>query len=272
MAGCGGGDGSATTSDTTTENTTTTTAETDEPGETTTTHTETTTTEDTTTTTTTEADEPSETTTTHTETTTQTRTIIEDFESGDLSGWTVNTVGGTGNSTVEVTGDNPYEGTYSLDYHGNIRTWIVSTGAGLPYPQRGDSFELRWYYATRGSGGFGFAARSDSFNDGYLVQVRSDTWSKHPDTVTLYRRAGGQKSKQIAQASFDMSAYTGQYLRWTVEWGDPMITITGYTTDGTEIVTLGGNDTTYDQGGIQCEANCTNPDVVYFDAWRLINR
>jgi hypothetical protein len=38
------------------------------------------------------------------------------------------------------------------------------------------------------------------------------------------------------------------------------------------IVTLKGNDTTYDQGDIQCEANCTNQDAVYFDAWKFINR
>jgi hypothetical protein len=62
--------------------------------------------------------------------------FIEDFETGELSRWTVKKVDRTGSSAVQVIDNNPYRGTYSLDYQGSIRTWMVSTESELPYPER----------------------------------------------------------------------------------------------------------------------------------------
>lgn len=200
--------------------------------------------------------------------------VIEDFESGDLADWTVVNVGRGGPSTVEVTAENPYEGTYGLVYEGTRRTRVVSTDADLPYPTRGDTFEVRVDYVGWNDAVFGWGIQSERPADGYYVAIDVDQSASSPKPVTmsLKRRTGGEET-ELDGVRFERSLeYAGQYLRWVVDWGDSTVTVTGYTEAGTEFVTLRADEDdavrTFDEGGICCGADARDSGTVYFDAWR----
>jgi len=192
------------------------------------------------------------------------------FEFGGLDAWNVAEVGVTGVSEWDISRENAFEGSAAARYQGD-RLRILTSLTGLQgYPERGDFFTLRRAYtAPRTGGGFGFGVQSETFDRGYRVYVRHSDWAEYPNTATLAVRDGGSEVV-LDRAQYDVAASVDQYVQWTVRWSDPTIEVAATDMNGTRILSLAANDTTFDDGGVAIGGNSSEGTTLFYDSLLLL--
>lgn len=188
-----------------------------------------------------------------------TSTVIDDFESGDLSAYDSNPAG------FDVQQSTTYQGTYALHaLTGDSGTEQIYSSSGLNhYPSRGEtiSFRYRRSGVTDERFFFGFAQQGSSgsfWNSGYYVRI--DT-----DRVELVK----DNSSFMVDTRPSYTFPTGEWTRIEVGFGDSTnsdISISHYDASGTQLGSTGTiTDTDYDSGNVQWAASASLTDSHYAD-------
>lgn len=198
------------------------------------------------------------------------RTVIEDFEAGNMDNYWVRDTSATYTQQTTV-----HSGNYALCMpagNGGSDPALSVEGGGLPYyPRRGDTFRV-WFQQTGDTvWAFQFAVQRDT-QDGYNFWEPSYTmWM---DRVTN----GDQRVNLVkyetdgTQTTLARDYYTGMYNQWNyidVDFGeDAADTITSTLYDGSDdssVLTIHGTDAEYDRGGIAWVASANMANDVYVD-------
>ncbi|WP_459191643.1 hypothetical protein [Halosimplex sp. J119] len=198
--------------------------------------------------------------------------LVTAFEDGDRSEWTTAERGASGSATWSVTSDHPVTGEYAAVYRGDRKLVIASESGLQNYPSRGDTVEFRFYKEnTDAVAWFGFGVQSATYSRGYRVRVHNHNWENDANTAMLRRLDGPDEKETLDQAAYEPARYAGERLRWTVQWTDPTIRVKAFDSEGTELVSLRGDDRTYDSGGVAIAANSSDPGTVYADRIRIVD-
>lgn len=141
--------------------------------------------------------------------------IIDDFEDGDHSGWTVPS--STGDDTIVSPGLNDTD--YAWEHDGFREGHLAGADAVNRGPQPDDVFEVWWRIESVSSGDgitrFEFSADGTSDGDKYRVEWESsDTSNK---TVSMEKYVGGSVDK-VATADFAPS--TDTVYRAEIRWNN----------------------------------------------------
>jgi hypothetical protein len=194
----------------------------------------------------------------------ETSTIVDDFEDGNLSEYSVVDSGTT--STIKVQSNTYYTGNNALQMTDSSGTPAVASMSGLEsYPKAGDTFSYHWYYTgSNAVGALIFGAQSEGdFPDGYMVRPnQSDGFE--------FQELGGSLS---ISKNFNRSSYTNQWLRTTIDWKeDGKFVIDLDKSDGTNILTLEPSSTKYKSGGINWTkgSGSSTTETVFFDNLKII--
>jgi len=179
--------------------------------------------------------------------------LIDSFEDGDINEYN----GRTNDYSVQSDTSTAIDGGQYLkgDASGTANNNIYSLNGLDTYPSRGDTFRVNLQ--------FNVDREAIDFQWGYQGDSRSaDTYGVELNMENSEFRLGIGKGNNpttdtlITKTPVNYSSYVDTWLVLEVEWGDPTITATLYeadsggTPDGSAIVSVSGDDTTYDQGGI----------------------
>lgn len=162
--------------------------------------------------------------------------IIDDFENGDRSGWTV--PGSAGSDTVVSDG---HDGSSFCWRHSNVRKGYLAGGDAVDRgPQPGDTFEF-WFRIMSTSGEvvnrFVFSASgSNLFSNGtdnpnsYRVEFERDTANNE---LSIEKISGGLQTELATDETFEPAI--GQRYRCQIGWNDRNneITVQVFHPDGT---------------------------------------
>jgi|GEM_PF-2509575 len=197
--------------------------------------------------------------------------VVDTFTDGDLSEWTTAERGASGYGTWSIASEHPLSGRYAAKYQGDRKQVIASTTGLDTYPSRGDTVEVGFYKGSaEATGSFGFGVQSWTFARGYRVRVRNHNWANRAQTAALVRRDGGEKAT-LDEVDYEPGAHVGERLRWTLEWAEPTVRVRAFDADGSELVSLSADDSTYHDGGVAIEANASDPGTVYADGLRIVD-
>lgn len=192
-------------------------------------------------------------------------TVIENFETGDISEYS----GNTGSYSVNSGG---IDGSYYLQTNSNNTVIKSLPGDGLPYyPSRGDIFE--WWAYENGNGNavetwFGaqdYSGTGGGYNaavvtsTGGETQMRLGTYGGVGDDVTSPRTINGAEK---------------EWLRCRLEWADPKLKFKVYDRDGNLYGEISGEDTQFDSGGIGFDTSWSNNSnsEPYDQRWDYIRK
>lgn len=200
-------------------------------------------------------------------------TVVDSFEDGDLSEYTVQ---GSGLQTSQAFST---DGSASLEQPG-VNGGHITSGSGLnAYPQRGDRFVIDWRSDAASSNTNDFARPRWEFGDDagngntYAIAVRVDA-----ETLDLRDVGNGQR----IDANFDVPIAANTTYQIQVEWddgttfggadGDISIDLVD-TSDGSTVASVSGNDTDYAGGSIGFDfSRNADGQNYYTDYWRITNR
>ncbi len=191
---------------------------------------------------------------------------IDDFESGDLSGWTGDT------ADFSIITSPVAQGTYSLQGDSADTSYITSSG--LTTPDQGDTF--RWYtrspngnVASGGGAGWNrvsFAVQGSPGNslpnNAYAVQ-----WDWSDDTVHLEKISSGGVS-ELSSAS-NVGYAQDEWWECRVDWAsDGTMTVRAIDPSGNTQATISGTDTDYAGGKMNIRSN--KNVKKYWDYFRFV--
>lgn len=181
--------------------------------------------------------------------------VIDDFNEGDISGWSGDTL------LYSASTDDPYEGSHGLQTTSEVGIHSQpGDGLGL-YPVAGDHFKL----VVQAKGGdeanqsFQFG-RTDDDNT-YRLDV---DWTN--SEVTLVKVDAGNETTLANLSVPDLDVGTG-YWTLSIRWGfDGKFDVDVYDTNAVHHGNLTPTDTTYTDGGIGCELTGIGASPT-LDAW-----
>jgi serine protease len=181
-------------------------------------------------------------------------TVVEDFEDGDLSEYSVDR--GSGHSLVST----PAYDANALELADDT-TEIISTNGLVTYPQAGDTFTVR--FRTNGTGGgeqANFTWGVQDHENRYYVVLNPGQLM-----IRLFKYENGS-SKVLSDevgASFQADAWYLLEIEWKT---DGTQTVTLYEEDGAaQIAQVTGSDSEWTTGGIGFDAYLSTGESVYFD-------
>lgn len=173
--------------------------------------------------------------------------IVDDFEDGDHSGWTVPS--STGGDQIVSPG---HDGTdYAWEHTGFREAHLAGADAVDRGPQQGDRFEF-WFNLTNASGSainrFEFGCSGTGDGDLYRIEFERETGDNE---FQLEKLAGGSQAKTDTDPGHAVAEDT--VYRCVIEWnyGDSQITAQLYDGNGnTDSALLSISDTEYTQPGV----------------------
>lgn len=155
--------------------------------------------------------------------------VVDDFEDGDRSGWTVPS--STGSDTVTSSGLDGSD--FRWEHSGFREGHLAGADAVDRGPQPGDRFEFWFRIESTSSGGvinrFEFSADGNSDGDCYRIEWERETGD---DEVSLEKISGGSGALLDTDPNFVPPA--GSAFRCEVGWndGDNAITAQFFNADG----------------------------------------
>lgn len=202
-------------------------------------------------------------------------TVIDDFERGDLSPYSIH----GGNWSVSTT--KAYDGTQAVYAYNSNNTSIYSL-AGLPYyPVQGDIVEFYVnlnHYDDAGELDLGVQTDTGSSRNEnqYEFAIESNAGSSTPaGSVHCAKRLNG--NWDIGPIRTGPDAPLHEWIRGEIQWGNPTFTFTAYTQDaGGNFTNVLGQvqmtDTQWTSGGIGWSASQSSgdPTQVYMDGAKKI--
>lgn len=201
----------------------------------------------------------------------QLQEIIDDFESGDLTGW----YGATG--SYGATTNKPYEGSYSLE----LTTSNTSSFSLVAHPNESESLNA---YPDRGNtvSGYYYYGHSDhrcSFIFGIENYTKSDTTSTIADDGYRFDMKSSSGEIVLRDASdgtqLDQTATSvpdNQWFKFVIDFGNTSndtITCSIEDTNGNSIASVSATDSTYSGRGIEVKHNVDNSSSADFWVDRL---
>ena len=177
------------------------------------------------------------------------QTTVDDFEDGDLNEYDYIHVG----SNVGVTGSNPIEGSYSLNFDPDDNIIISNSGLSA-YPNRGDRVE--WYFREDGSTIFRVlvATSGTSFDPSDNYQFSANNRDSNNDKISITKDVDGTASTLASDDS--ISFEDSGLFRGVVEWYEngtirySVYNVDSYGDTGTKVSTISAVDNSHDSGGI----------------------
>jgi len=170
--------------------------------------------------------------------------VIDDFEDNDISEYQ-----GSKTGFITQTGT-VYEGSYALSQNDSSADFTeMFSNSGLPrYPQSGDTFELRAYADSSGSGDpeqqpqtlFGVQDADNLYMVG--------TTEGSTDGLRIWVKSGGSFNKIASSSSSGVPI--DEWMKWVIKWSsDGNITFTVYDNSGNKVDSISATDTAYSGGG-----------------------
>ncbi len=162
--------------------------------------------------------------------------VIDGFEDGDRSEYTVS------RGSYDVQNTISYNGSYALHTNSDSRSDIYSTSGLNAYPRPGDTFSIWLRQDAHSSISVGFGGTGP--RDWNVVNMVAG------DNTARIQVMDSSSTTTLASASPTLSY--GEWYKFTVSWGEQGqdMNLVVQDSDGTELANISASDSTHNTGGI----------------------